>query len=554
MRGLRAGVARGRVEGQHSPVEAPHRRPGNAPAQGRRPPGNPRHASRSIDVQHPAPQAIPAPEIDVHRRIRSAAILALALVAVGPVRAASDLPAIGDPVDQVLSPRDEAAIGREMMARARDQLDLNRDPEVAAYVDSVGQRLTAQVDNRPVNGFTFFVVHDPRINAFAAPGGYIGVNSGLFLKADNEAELAGVMAHEIAHVTQRHIARAYAASQRASYKTIAAVLAGLILGAQDPQAGQAAITSGVAAQAQSQINYTRQNENEADRIGIGYLAAAGYDPGAMADMFGILQRAAGGSGNAEPEFLRTHPLTTNRIAEAQGRAAQMHVQNPREDTLAFHLMQTRLQVMESDEPRALASRWHAEQVPDDKSYDAAARRYGLALLNLRDGDPGAAAEALRALHDQDRDNLHYGLALARADQALGQIDSAIERWRSLRDLYPGSYAVAATGADFLVAAGRAPEAVDVMTSYLRRDGAVAPEAWRDLAEAAQAAGRPARSHEALGEFYVHTDRLARALDQLQLALAKAEKGSPEALRLKARIDQVRTEQHQRIEETPVSGS
>ena len=202
----------------------------------------------------------------------------LLAVACGPAAAEVELPSIGSPVDQVLSPRDEARIGAELMAGARNQLDLNRDPEITGYIRRLGERLAKPVREGPPDGFTFFIVHDPRINAFAAPGGYIGLNSGLVLAAGNEAQLAGVMAHEMAHVTQRHIAKALAATQRNQYKTLAAVLAGLILGGQNPEAAQAAITGGIAAEAQRQINYTRSNEYEADRIGIGILTQAGYDP------------------------------------------------------------------------------------------------------------------------------------------------------------------------------------------------------------------------------------------------------------------------------------
>lgn len=474
----------------------------------------------------------------------------LALAAAAPAAAQSQLPSIGDPVDRALTPRQEAEIGREMMARARQQLAINQDPEIAAYVDSVGRRLARHADSTPVDGFTFFVIHDPRINAFAAPGGYIGIHSGLMLRADNEAQLAGVLAHELTHVTQRHIAQAYAASQRNSYKTLAAVLAGIILGAQDPDAGQAAIATGIAAERQRQINYTRANEYEADRLGIRVLADAGYDPSGMAEMFEILMEGAGSSADAVPEYLRTHPLSANRIAEAQDRAARMDATGTRRDTLRFHLMRARLQVEEADDPGRLADRWQAEDPPAGE-HAAAARRYGLALLALRDGRPREAAEALRALLGGERDNLHYGLALVRAERALGDFDAARETWRRIRSLYPSSYPAAATGAELMLAADRPGEALELMTGVVRGDGAVPPEAWRQLAEAADAAGRPVRSHEALGEYYTRTDRLDQGLRQFELAHERTEAGSPEALRLEARIDEVRALRRERLQRNPL---
>ncbi|MDZ7748491.1 MAG: M48 family metalloprotease [Halofilum sp. (in: g-proteobacteria)] len=331
------------------------------------------------------------------RHLAAAALAGAAATATAGV----ELPSMGSPVDQVLSPREEAAIGAEMMARARQQLELNRDPEIAAYFDALGGRLAAGVDNAPPGGFQFFIVHDARINAFAAPGGYIGLNSGLFLAAENEGQLAGVVAHEIAHVTQRHIAKAYAANQRSQYTTLATVLAALILGSQNPEAAEAAITTGVAAQAQRQINYTRANEYEADRIGIGILAEAGYDPAGMAGMFELLMASAGSSADAVPEFLRTHPLSSNRVAEAESRAAGMATSGMRNDSLEFHLMQRRLRVIDADEPRVLHSRWAAES-PQAGTHAGAAHAYGLALLERRTGAAAEAAARLERLRSDAR--------------------------------------------------------------------------------------------------------------------------------------------------------
>lgn len=486
------------------------------------------------------------------RAFRRHALAALLGAASVTATAEVELPAIGSPVDQVLSPREEAAIGAELMAQARRQLPLNRDPEISGYIDGLGRRLTAGVEGAPPDGFTFFVVHDAGINAFAAPGGYIGIHSGLFLAAATEAQLAGVMAHEIAHVTQRHIAKSIAASQRNQYKTLAAVLAGMLLGGSNPQAAQAAIASGVAAEAQRQVNYTRANEYEADRIGIGILARAGYDPQGMTGMFELLMQRAGGSANAAPEFLRTHPLSANRIAEAESRAARMNVPDPRRDTLEFHLMQRRLAVVDASEPNVLRERWQAED-PAGGPYAEAARAYGLALLEIRSGDPGGAIERLRPLYDKAQENLHYGLALARAYRAAGELDAALRVWDHLRAIHPGAFAVIDTGATLLTEAGRPREAVDEITAYLRRAESPDVVAWRRLAEAAEAADLALRSHEALGEYYLRTRQLDRARRQFELALGEAVSGSPDALRIEARLEQVRERQRERMAGSPLGG-
>ncbi len=480
------------------------------------------------------------------RRLVAAALTLACTVAT----AQTELPSMGDPADQILSPSQEAAIGREMLARARQQLDLNSDPQVAAYINSIGQRLARHTDNRPRNGFHFFVVHAPSINAFAVPGGYIGIHSGLIRQADSEAQVAGVLAHEIAHVTQRHIARAYAAAQGGSYGMLAAVLAGLILSSQNPEAGQAAITTGIAAEQQRRINYTRSNEYEADRIGIGLLARAGYHPDGMAGMFELLQRAGGAS--TTPEFLRTHPLSGNRIAEARNRAASISAEGKTQDTLEFHLMRTRLEVLEAGEPETLYNRWDGDSMPDGE-YAAAARAYGLALLETETGQPKAAIERLRKLRTDAPDNRHYGLALIAAHRAVGDLDQALSIWNEISALHPDSYAVIAAGSELYVAQDQPSEAVTLVTDYVRRVDDPPAEAWRQIAHAAEAAGRPARSHEALGEYYARTDQYDRAMEQIELARRNVESGSSNDLRLEARLEQLRELKRQRMAETRNAG-
>lgn len=484
------------------------------------------------------------------RAARAACAGLLAFTAASPAAADSQLPDIGNPVDQVLSPQDEALIGRDMFAQARLRLDLNEDPEIAGYIDRLGNTLAREIGGDPVNGYTFFVVHDDRINAFAAPGGYIGINSGLFLRAEQESQLAGVMAHEIAHVSQRHIARALAAGSRNQYKTIAAIVAGLLLGGQ---AGQAAIVGGIASEAQRQINYTRANEYEADRIGIRVLADAGFQPQGMTGFFEILRQESGVSAEAVPEYLRTHPLSSNRLAEAGARADQIGDSSAlRADSLTFHLMQARLRVLTARDPQALHERWSREPEPGGE-YAGAARRYGLALLETRQRRPEDALERLQSLDAARPDNLHFGLARARALAAMERMDHALKEWEHVAAIFPGRYPVATEGADLLLRAGRPGEAIDLLTDYIRDQQRPEPGAWRKLAEAAEAAGRPVRSHEALGEFYARTDRFDRAIEQFRIALEAAQSGSPEARRLEARLEQVRDEQRALMQRNPLGG-
>ena len=196
-----------------------------------------------------------------------------------------DLPNLGDASGQIISPKQDKELGAYFMRQVRQAGMVLDDVETTSYLETLGHKLAIHSEN-PGYGFTFFMVNDASINAFAGPGGYIGANVGLFLSAESESELAGVMAHEIAHVTQRHLARAFEAQDRMSLPTTAAILAAILIGATaDPSAGAAALTAASAAGMQRQINFTRANEKEADRVGIQTLADAGFDPYGMPAIF-----------------------------------------------------------------------------------------------------------------------------------------------------------------------------------------------------------------------------------------------------------------------------
>ena len=220
-------------------------------------------------------------------------MLSCAATAASAAQVGNDLPDMGNPVDAIITRGDEYRIGMTVMRQLREQGQILEDPEISEYIQALGSRIAAQATDDG-NRFTFFVMRDPAINAFALPGGFIGVNQGLLLATKSESELASVLAHEIAHVTQRHIARSIRAAGRQSLATTAMVIAGILLGAVGGgDVAQAAIAIAQGTAAQQQINYTRSNEQEADRVGISYLAAAGFDPNAMPAFFETMNRRQG---------------------------------------------------------------------------------------------------------------------------------------------------------------------------------------------------------------------------------------------------------------------
>ncbi len=304
-------------------------------------------------------------------------LLTLACLLAQPI-SASDLPSLGDASSGIVSPEQEHQLGRAWLSLLRGQVHQLSDPLLKDYVESSVYRLTetSQLQDRRLE---FVLLDSPQLNAFAAPGGIIGVNGGLFLHAQTEAEYASVMAHELAHLSQRHFARGLEAQQRMQLPMMAAMLAGVVAAAAGAgDAGIAAIMSTQAAAIQEQRRFSRQNEQEADRIGILNLEQAGYDPRAMPEMFGRLMRQYRYD-QKPPEFLLTHPVTESRIADTRNRAEQ-YANGGRQDSLRYQLIRARTQLQFETTPGVSAKRFRA-MLADNPKLDAA--RYGLALAQIK---------------------------------------------------------------------------------------------------------------------------------------------------------------------------
>ena len=267
------------------------------------------------------------------------------------------------------------------MRELRASVDLIEDPEVEAYIQSLGYRLASRSGQRNLK-FTFFVVNHPAINAFAAPGGFVGVNAGLVTTTQSESELAAVLAHEIAHVTQRHVARTFELADRASLSVLAGLVAAIVIGTQNPTAGVATAAAVQGGATQLLIDFTRANEKEADRVGIKILADAGLDPRAVPTFFQRLQEASKYY-SRPPEFLSTHPVTTNRIAEATQRAED-YPYRQYEDSLAYHLVRSKLQVLSAESPQEAVKDFRS-RLDSGKYLHLLGASYGYALALTMSG-------------------------------------------------------------------------------------------------------------------------------------------------------------------------
>ena len=350
--------------------------------------------------------------------MRRLAVLFLSLVTtVANAQSASELPDIGNPAGAIITESDEYRIGRMIVNQLRDEGVVVDDPEINEYLQAIGSRIAAQTPDggRP---FQFFAVRDNTINAFALPGGFIGVNAGLVLATRNESELASVLAHEIAHVTQRHIARTVRAQGKQSIAATAAILAAVLIGAMaggsgDAMQGAIAIAQGAAAQ--QQVNFTRANEYEADRVGISFLASAGFNPQAMPSFFETMGRRTGLAGSYVPEMIQSHPVSSNRIAESRNRALQYgHVKVS--ESPSYPLIRERLRVITAPRETDLSAQYRKERAETAPELGSS---YGEALALMAANKPQDATKILYPLAEQNQSMILLQIALAQSELAAG---------------------------------------------------------------------------------------------------------------------------------------
>lgn len=453
------------------------------------------------------------------------------------VAAADDygLPSIGQSADNVLSPAQEKQIGKRVVSQLIAQGYIGEDPEINEYLRRIGWRLATHTDRAP-NDFNFYLIDDTGINAFALPGGYIGINAGLIMESDNESQLAGVLAHEIAHVTQRHIARQIEATQGLTWVTAAAALLAIIAGGGNPAVIQAAVALGAANIGQQQINFTRSHELEADRLGIRTLAKANYDPNGMAGFFEHLEKRTRLYGNRPPEILLTHPLSTTRISEAESRARNYRGVKIREFD-DFELMRARTRVLSSNQPSDIV-RFYEQQLKYD--VDNPALEYGHALALMRVGRVAPAVEILRKLSEIPTDHPHYTLALADARAASGDVDGSLTTLSHIADKFSNYRPLNLAYAESLIDNGQ-PE--NARAYLLRRSDLLGrdDQVHRLLALAANQLDRPAEAHYRQAEYYHLRGEYAAAVHQLQSALRIPDISSLDKSRVIAALSKYRKE-------------
>lgn len=423
------------------------------------------------------------------------------------------LPDMGDSAGTIISPLQEKEFGEAFFRNLHRQAEINQDVEIQQYIENIGRQLASHSDT-PSNPFHFFVVMDQNINAFAGPGGYIGVNSGLILLTEAESELASVMAHEIAHVTQRHLYRSIEKASKLSIPTVAATLAAILIGTQSPNMGQAALMAIQAGNIQFQIDFTRDHEKEADRVGMQTLAESNFDPRAMPAFFEKLQQSTRYYGKGVPEFLRTHPVSENRVADTRGRA-EIYPYRQYPDSLAYQLAKAKLAVVTAKDTKA-AMQHFATLEMQGTSEQRAVARYGMGLVQLQNLQFAAASQIFQQLAEQYPNQPQYIGALARTANESHDYEKAGKLYETALARFPNNDALKIEYTRSLLKGGRAERAKQILQS-LPEDQKDQPYYYELLAQIFSDLKQPGESHRYTAEYYYASGDTESAIMQIRLA-------------------------------------
>jgi predicted Zn-dependent protease len=461
-----------------------------------------------------------------------------------PVLQTAPLPDLGDSSSADLSPQAERRLGESVMREIRRDPQYLDDPEVAEYLNGLGGRLVAAAPGARQD-FEFFAIRDTSINAFALPGGFIGVHTGLITSSDTESEIASVLSHEIAHVTQRHIARQIGIQKQQQVPMMIAMAAALLLARSRPDLATGAMAATQGGAIQSQLAYSRDFEREADRIGFQTLSGSGYDVRAMAEFFEKMQRYTRlQDSGAVPVYLRSHPVTTDRISDAQSRAQGMP-SRPHVDTLDYHLVRAKLRAEALDPGEAV--RLFTTAVNDRRFANEPGARYGLAIAYLRARDYRRAEAEVARLRADRAESPMIDMLAARLRIAQDDAAGALALLRAALLRYPHRRSVLYAMIDTLQALGRYDDVIAALAEPLRlypRD--VRLQEARAKAYGGQ--GKRLLQHQAQAEVYQLQGNLSAAVEQLQFAQSAGDGNFYELSAVDARLKELRAEHSRELQE------
>lgn len=447
---------------------------------------------------------------------------------------ANELPDLGDVSATVLSPLQEQAIAEQILREVAISDDVLRDVEVTDYLQALGARLVANGPDKRQK-FTFFVVQDSSINAFAMPGGVIGVHTGLILGANNESELASVLGHEIGHVTQHHLARMLASQKTDTFKNIAGIALALLMARSNPQLATGALTTVSAASVQNQLDYTREHEREADRIGLQILDSGGFDVRAMPNFFTTLQRGSRFAEGSAPSFLRTHPLNTERIADVSNRVEQMQYRQVA-DSVEFQYVRAKLRATYGMAQTAVDV--FEQNIREHRYTNEAAEHYGLAVALLRKNAFTQLEKELIWLKKNAPPHAMIENLSARLEVARNNPQQAAKQYVVALQRYPDNRALIYGYAEHFLAIKQPDKAIQLV---LEKQSLYPEDAYLYdlLAKAYTLQNKALLSHQAQSEAYYRKYDLARSVEQMDLAVKANDGDFYQKSIVEARLKQLR---------------
>jgi predicted Zn-dependent protease len=446
----------------------------------------------------------------------------------------SELPTLGNASSRLISIEQERKLGTAWLNSLRGQVATYEQPVVEDYLSQLVYSLApnSAVEDRD---FRFVILNSSELNAFAVPGSVVGINAGLFLHAGTEDEFASVLAHELAHLSQRHYARRLEQQKLSTPLTLAGVLASVILAATaGSDAGMATLASTQALSVEKSLAYSRQNEEEADRIGIETLYASSYNPQAMPMMFERMLKNSRLRGSSLPEYLSTHPLSENRVSDTKNRADQLP-SKPFKDSFEYHICKA-IVMSDFSESRERAASFFEDQIRTNKARNPAAFEFGQAY-SIMEVNPEKALALFESLNERYPGMISIQVFLAESLYLAGRTRESIELLEGLLGRNPNNYPSAFLLAEIYQKEEQYSKAQDLLIG-LTRERPDTPNLWYSLAEIHGLAGDIVPLHQARAQYFILTNQLERAMQQLQLGIKKAKPEGRQATLMQSQLDQV----------------
>ena len=432
---------------------------------------------------------------------------------------ANELPDLGDSSQLIISAKEEQAIARAILKEVAVSPEIVQDIEVIDYLKNLGNRLVAYSPNK-TQQFNFFVVNESSINAFAMLGGVIGVHTGLILASNSESEVASVLGHEIAHVTQRHLPRMIAQQKTDSIKTVLGIALALLVARANPQLSAGTMTAASAMGVQKQLDYTRDHEKEADRVGFQILTDAGFDGRAMVSFFSTLQKGSRFSEGAAPSFLRTHPITTERISDISNRVKDTRYrQIP--DNPDFVYIKSKLRATNGT-PQSAVDEFEGN-IRDKRYMNEAAERYGLAIAYMRKNDFVKARQEVEWLKTNAKKDALIETLACKLEVATNQSTQALSLYLKALNIYPNYRALIYGLAELYLMTNEPEKTIRLINDKLN----IYPDDsyfFELLSKAYSKQGKELLQYQAQSEAYYRKFNLPRAIEQMEFA-AKSKDGN-----------------------------